>query len=94
MGIKIRDKYNLTINIAKISKFIGGSNKVIYHIENNFEHHKAIRYLMYMRKKGLNVNKLLDFAIEEEKLSKKAAKLTTKTYISSGIDGQLENRSL
>lgn len=31
---------------------------------------KAVRYLMYMRNAGLNVNKLLDNMNEDEKLKK------------------------
>lgn len=69
MGIKIRKEFNIKVNIPKISEFIGCNAKGIYYIENNFEKTKAIRYLMYMRKKGLNVNKLLDYANKKEKVS-------------------------
>lgn len=67
MGIKIRKEFNIKVDIAKISEFIGCNQKGIYYIENNFQKTKSIRYLMYMRKKGLNVNKLLDQIIQEEK---------------------------
>lgn len=66
MGIKIRKEFNIKVNIPKITEFIGCNAKGIYYIENNFENTKAIRYLMYMRKKGLNVNKLLDMVNEKE----------------------------
>lgn len=60
MAFKIRKEYNLKIDIAEISEFIKCNLKGIYHIESNFENIKSIRYLMYLRKKGLDVNDVID----------------------------------
>jgi hypothetical protein len=68
--MKIRKIYDVKVNIAEISEFIGCNPKGIYYIERSFEEIKAIRYLMYMRKAGLNVNKILDNINENEKLKK------------------------
>ena len=66
MGIKVRKEFGIKVNIDKISDYIGCNPKGIYYIENNLARTKSIRYLMYMRKKGLNINKLIDRIIEEE----------------------------
>lgn len=66
--MKIRKDFNIRVNIAKISEFIGCNPKGIYYIENNFETNKTVRYLMYLRKKGVNINKILDVALESEKV--------------------------
>ena len=68
--MKIRKEHNIKVNIAEISKFIGCNTKGIHYIEASFEETKAVRYLMYMRKAGLNVNKLLDNMNKDEKLKK------------------------
>lgn len=68
MAKKIRKEFNIKVNTTKISEFIGCNPKGIYYIENNFEKTKAVRYLMYMRNAGLNVNKLLDQMNADEKL--------------------------
>ena len=72
MGFKIRKEFNLKVDIAEITEFINCGSKGIYHIENNFEKIKSIRYLMYLRKKGLNVNEVIDKMNEREsnKISK------------------------
>lgn len=69
MGIKIRKEFHIKVDIAEITKFIGCNPKGIYYIENNFEEIKGIRYLMYLRKRGLNVNKVIDRLNEEDKLN-------------------------
>ena len=68
--MKIRKIYDVKVNIAEITEFIGCNPKGIYYIERSFEEIKAVRYLMYMRNAGLNVNKLLDNMNEDEKLKK------------------------
>ena len=68
--MKIRKEHNIKVNIAEISKFIGCKPKGIHYIEASFEENKAVRYLIYMRKAGLNVNKLLDNMYKDELLKK------------------------
>lgn len=65
-GLKVRTVFNLKVNIPKITEFIGCNAKGIYYIENNLLDTKSVRYLMYMRKQGLNVNKLVDQLNEKE----------------------------
>lgn len=65
-GVQVRKHYNIDVDIAKLSKFVNCNPKGVYYIENNIYTAKPIRYLMYMRKNGLNVNKLIDFLISNE----------------------------
>ena len=67
--MKIRKDFNIKVNMSKISEFIGCNSKGVYYIENNIQNTKSIRYLMYMRKKGLNVNKLIDRLNENENVN-------------------------
>ena len=59
-GVQVRKDFNIDVDIAKLSKFVKCNPKGVYYIENNIYNAKPIRYLMYMRKHGLNVNKLID----------------------------------
>lgn len=66
-GVQVRKHYNIDVDIAKLSKFVNCNPKGVYYIENNIYTAKPIRYLMYMRKNGLNVNKLIDQLIANDK---------------------------
>lgn len=66
-GVQVRKDFNIDVDIAKLSKFVKCNPKGVYYIENNIYNAKPIRYLMYMRKNGLNVNKLIDQLIANNK---------------------------
>lgn len=61
---KLRSEFN--IDNKKITDFIGINQKSIYYIENNLLSNKGVRYLMYLRKQRVNINKLLDEFLESE----------------------------
>lgn len=60
----LRKDYN--IDNKKLTKFIGCKPKGIYHIEGKMRKNPFVRYLMYMRKQRVNVNKYLDELLLEE----------------------------
>lgn len=66
-GVQVRKDFNIDVDIAKLSKYVKCNPKGVYYIENNIYTAKPIRYLMYMRKNGLNVNKLIDLLISNER---------------------------
>lgn len=57
---KIRKELNL--DLKKLTKFIGCNSKGAFYIENTIADNtnKTFRYLLYLRKRRINVNKLLD----------------------------------
>lgn len=70
-GVQVRKEFDINVDIAKLSEFVNCNPKGVYYIENNIFTSKPIRYLMYMRKHGLNVNKLIDLLNTQDKSKKK-----------------------
>lgn len=59
---------DLKIRIEDISSFSLFKNKsTIYFVEAHFKTNKLFRYLLFLRMKGVNLNKFFDKIIEEEK---------------------------
>ncbi len=59
----LRKKHN--IEIEKMTSFLNSAKSTVYYLENNFMNNKMFRYLLSLRRKGVNINKILD-NIEKE----------------------------
>lgn len=54
------------MNLQEFTQYIGCNPKGIYYIESNTIANKHIRYFLFLRKKGYNINDIMDRIIEEE----------------------------
>ncbi|SIS89842.1 hypothetical protein SAMN05421789_11059 [Kaistella chaponensis] len=66
MSLKIRKIFNIKENLQEFTQYIGCDPKGIYYIENNTFSNKHVRYFLFLRKKGYNINDIMDRIIEEE----------------------------
>lgn len=66
MSLKIRKIFNIKENLQEFTQYIGCNPKGIYYIESNTIANKHIRYFLFLRKKGYNINDIMDRIIEEE----------------------------
>ena len=66
MSLKIRKIFNIKENLQEFTKYICCNPKGIYYIESNTIANKHIRYFLFLRKKGYNINEIMDRIIEEE----------------------------
>lgn len=66
MSLKIRKIFNIKENLQEFTQFIGCNPKGIYYIESNTISNKHVRYFLFLRKKGYNINDIMDRIIEEE----------------------------
>ena len=66
MSLKIRKIFNIKENLKEFTQYIGCNPKGIYYIESNTIANKHIRYFLFLRKKGYNINDIMDRIIEEE----------------------------
>ena len=66
MSLKIRKIFNIKENLQEFTQYIGCNPKGIYYIASNAVANKHIRYFLFLRKKGYNINDIMDRIIEEE----------------------------
>ena len=66
MSLKIRKIFNIKENLQEFTQYIGCNPKGIYYIESNTVSNKHVRYFLFLRKKGYNINDIMDRIIEEE----------------------------
>ena len=66
MSLKIRKIFNIKENLQEFTQYIGCNPKGIYYIESNTVSNKHVRYFLFLRKKGYNINEIMDRIIEEE----------------------------
>lgn len=66
MSLKIRKIFNIKENLQEFTQYIGCNPKGIYYIESNTIANKHIRYFLFLRKRGYNINDIMDRIIEEE----------------------------
>lgn len=66
MSLKIRKIFNIKENLQEFTQYIRCNPKGIYYIESNTIANKHIRYFLFLRKKGYNINDIMDRIIEEE----------------------------
>lgn len=66
MSLKIRKIFNIKENLQEFTQYIGCNPKGIYYIESNTIANKHIRYFLFLRKRGYNINEIMDRIIEEE----------------------------
>jgi len=66
MGLKIRKIFGIKENLQEFTEYIGCNPKGIYYIESNAATNKHIRYFLYLRKKGHDINAIMDRIIEED----------------------------
>lgn len=66
MSLKIRKIFNIKENLQEFTQYIGCNPKGIYYIESNTVSNKHIRYFLFLRKKGYNINDIMDAIIEDE----------------------------
>ncbi|WP_134344412.1 hypothetical protein [Flavobacterium psychrophilum] len=60
---------SLNLKNEEIESFAGLKNKSsIYYLEKSFKTNKLFRYLMLLRKKGVNINSFLDDEIKNNNL--------------------------
>lgn len=59
---------NLKISNKEIEEEVGLKNKSsIYYIESSYNENKVFKYLLFLRRKGVNINAFLDNIIKKEK---------------------------
>ena len=66
MSLKIRKIFDIKENLQEFTQYIGCNPKGIYYIESNTVSNKHVRYFLFLRKKGYNINDIMDRIIEEE----------------------------
>ena len=66
MSLKIRKIFNIKENLLEFTQYIGCNPKGIYYIESNTVSNKHVRYFLFLRKNGYNINDIMDRIIEEE----------------------------
>lgn len=66
MSLKIRKIFNIKENLQEFTQYIGCNPKGIYYIESNTVSNKHVRYFLFLRKRGYNINDIMDRIIEEE----------------------------
>ena len=66
MSLKIRKIFNIKENLQEFTQYIGCNPKGIYYIESNTVSNKHVRYFLFLRKNGYNINDIMDRIIEEE----------------------------
>lgn len=66
MSLKIRKIFNIKENLQEFTQYIGCNPKGIYYIESNTVSNKHVRYFLFLRKKGYNINDIMDRIIEDE----------------------------
>ena len=66
MSLKIRKIFNIKENLQEFTQYIGCNPKGIYYIESNTVSNKPVRYFLFLRKRGYNINDIMDRIIEEE----------------------------
>lgn len=66
MSLKIRKIFNIKENLKEFTDYIGCNPKGIYYIESNTISNKHIRYFLFLRKKGYDINNILDLLLEDE----------------------------
>ena len=66
MSLKIRKIFNIKENLQEFTQYIGCNPKGIYYIESNTIANKHIRYFLFLRKKGYDINDIMDRIIEEK----------------------------
>lgn len=71
MSLKIRKIFNIKENLQEFTQYIGCNPKGIYYIESNTVSNKHVRYFLFLRKKGYNINDIMDRIIEEEYKNRK-----------------------
>ncbi|MBD8019070.1 hypothetical protein [Kaistella pullorum] len=68
MSLKIRKIFGIKENLYEFTKYIGCNPKGIYYIESNTLSNKHIRYFLFLRKKGYDVNEIMDRIIADEEI--------------------------
>lgn len=63
---KLRKTFNVKNKVSEFSEYIGCNPKGIYYIEDTLLASKPVRYFMFLKRNGHNVNKILDELIKEE----------------------------
>jgi len=66
MSLKIRKIFGIKVDLQEFTKYIGCNPKGIYYIESNSLSNKHIRYFLFLRKKGYDINAIKDRIIEDE----------------------------
>lgn len=56
----------LKIPNSELISFLGTKTGAIYQIEKNYVKKPIIKYIIYLRKKGVNLNKFFDEMIQNE----------------------------
>ncbi|RNA63934.1 hypothetical protein D1631_00035 [Chryseobacterium nematophagum] len=62
----LRKELNFKAPVDNIKDYIGCNPKGVYYIENSFLTSKPTRYFMYLRKQGMDMNKIFDLILKEE----------------------------
>lgn len=66
----LRKELNFKDPVDNIKDYIGCNPKGVYYIENSFLTSKPTRYFMYLRKQGIDMNKVFDLILNEESKKK------------------------
>jgi hypothetical protein len=56
----------LKLDNKELLSFIGKKSSIIYYIENNYQKKSIIKYLIFLRLKGVNLNKFFDEMIQND----------------------------
>ncbi len=80
MSLKIRKIFGIKVNLQEFTKYIGCNPKGIYYIESNTSSNKHIRYFLFLRKKGYDINAIMDRIISDESQSALASETNTEAF--------------
>jgi hypothetical protein len=56
----------LKLDNKELLSFIGKKSSIIYYIENNYQKKSIIKYVIFLRLKGVNLNKFFDEMIQND----------------------------
>ena len=56
----------LKIDNAELLKFIGKKSSIIYYIEKNYQKKSIIKYIIFLRLKGVDLNEFFDDMIKAD----------------------------
>ncbi|CAA7393294.1 hypothetical protein [Chryseobacterium fistulae] len=62
----LRKELNFKEKVDLMTEYVGCNPKGVYYIEDNFLSSKPTRYFMYLRKKGVDMNKVFDLILAED----------------------------
>lgn len=56
----------LKLDNRELLSFIGKKSSIIYYIENNYKKKSIIKYIIFLRLKGVNLNEFFDEMIKSD----------------------------